>query len=128
MTQALQRKYGKNIFNPNPRTIRQGFETIRKRLTETQKNQNFMQIHVYSFRHYITSNLYRKTKVLKTVQDVLGHKSMLNTEIYTKLVVFREDEYYSATAKTVEEICKLTEDGWSFFADIDEIKIFRMPK
>jgi len=53
---------------------------------------------------------------------------MLNTEIYTKLVVFREDEYYSATAKTVEEICKLTEDGWSFFADIDEIKIFRMPK
>ncbi len=128
MTQALQRKYGKNIFNPNPRTIRQGFETIRKRLTETQKNQNFMQIHVHSFRHYFASNLYRKTKILKTVQDALGHKSIMNTEVYTKMVVFKEEEYYSATAKTLEEVCKLAEDGWSFFTEIDGIKVFRKPK
>jgi len=45
-----------------------------------------------------------------------------------RLVVFRDEEYYSATAKTVEEICKLAEDGWSFFAEIDGIKIFRKPK
>jgi integrase len=87
-----------------------------------------MQILVHTFRHYLASNLYRKTKILKTVQDALGHKSIMNTEIYTKMVVFREEEYYSATAKTLEEVCKLAEDGWSFFAEIDGIKVFRKPK
>ena len=87
-----------------------------------------MQIHIHIFRHYYGSNLLQKTKNLRIVQDALGHKSIVNTEIYTKMVVFREEEYYSATAKTVEEVCKLAEDGWSFFAEIDGIKVFRKPK
>ena len=78
-----------------------------------------MQIHIHTLRHYFASNIYRKVKVLKIVQDALGHKSITNTEIYTKMVVFREEEYYSSTAKTIEEVCKLSEDGWSFFADIE---------
>jgi hypothetical protein len=52
----------------------------------------------------------------------------MNTEVYTKRVVFREEEYYSATAKNLEEVRKLAEDGWSFFAEIDGIKLFRKPK
>jgi integrase len=128
MLQALPKKYGKYIFNSNPKTIRQCFDTVRKNLAENQKNPRFIQIHVHTFRHYFASNLYRKTKILKTVQDALGHKSIMNTEIYTRTVVFRDEEYYSAMAKTVQEVCKLAEDGWSFFAEIEGIKVFRKPK
>jgi len=43
-------------------------------------------------------------------------------------VVFRDEEYYSATAATVEEVRKLAEDGWTYFCDMDGIKVFRKPK
>jgi hypothetical protein len=42
--------------------------------------------------------------------------------------VFRDEEYSSATTKTFEEVCKLAEDCWSFFAEIEGIKVFRKPK
>jgi integrase len=130
MIQALPNpdKYGNRIFNANPDTIAQGFSELRKRLAENQKNPRFKQIHLHTFRHYYACTLYSKTKILKTVQDALGHKSITNTEIYTKLVVFHEEKYYSATAKTVEEACQLIEDGWSYHVEIDGIKIFRKPK
>jgi hypothetical protein len=64
---------------------------------------------------------------LRIIQDTLSHKSIVNTEIYIKMVVLREEEYYYSTAKTLEEFCKL-EDGWSFFTEIDGIKVFRKPK
>ena len=44
------------------------------------------------------------------------------------MVVFGEGEYYSATAKTVEEVYRLGADGWSFLAEIDGTKVFRKPK
>jgi len=52
----------------------------------------------------------------------------MNTEIYTRLVVFENEKYYSTTAKTVEELMQLAEDGWSYFQEIDGIKVFRKPK
>jgi integrase len=87
-----------------------------------------MAIHIHIFRHYFATNLYRKTQSIKRVQNDLGHKNSSNTDIYTKMVVFREEEYYSATARTVEEACKLVEDGWSYVTEIDGIKIFRKQK
>ena len=88
MIGALPKKYGKNIFNPNPHTIRQSFETLRKQLVDANKDERFMQIHIHTLRHYFASNMYRKVKVLKIVQDALGHKSITNTEIYTKTVSY----------------------------------------
>ena len=130
LVQALPNndKYRVRIFNPNPDTLRAGLEKVRKRLANTQNNPRFLQIHFHTFRHYYGSNLYRKTKILGLVQQALGHKSIVNTEIYTKSVLFSGDEkYYSTTAKTVEEICKLAEDGWTYFQEVDGIKIFKKP-
>ena len=128
MISSLSKKYAPYIFNPDQTSIKSSFATLRNRLAETHKNPRFKQIHLHTFRHYYACNLYRKTKILKTVQDALGHKSIMNTEIYTRLVVFQEEEYYSATATTVEEARKLAEDGWSFFCEMDGVKIFRKPK
>lgn len=128
MIKALSNKYDPYIFNPNNESTKATFMHLRNRLAETQQNPRFKQIHLHTFRHYFACNLYRKTRNLKTVQDDLGHKSITNTEIYTRLVVFQEENYVSATAKTVEEACKLVEDGFSFVCDMDGIKIFRKPK
>ena len=59
---------------------------------------------------------------------MLGHKSIQNTLLYTQLVNFENDDYYSATAKTVEEAQKLVEAGFEFVCNIEEIKLFRKRK
>ncbi|MGB9683200.1 MAG: site-specific integrase, partial [bacterium] len=59
----------------------------------------------------------------------LGHKKLETTLIYTQLVNFNEDdEYYSATARTVEEARKLIEEGFEYVCDMDGVKIFRKRK
>jgi integrase len=128
MLQAMPKKYELFIFNPDSTTLKSSFMTLRNRLAEIHKNPRFKQIHMHTFRHFYACNLFRKTKTLKTVQDALGHKSSINTEIYTRLVVFRDEEYYSATAKTVDEVRKLAEDGWTPFCEVGDTKVFRKPK
>lgn len=68
--------------------------------------------------------------MLTHVQYLLGHKSVSNTERYTHLVDYSGEKYYSAVAKTIEEIKQLAEeeDGWSYFQQIDGVKIFRKPR
>ena len=58
----------------------------------------------------------------------LATKNIMTTTIYTHLLNFDADLYHSAVATTVEEIRKLAEDGWSYFQEVDGIKIFRKPK
>jgi dihydropteroate synthase len=49
--------------------------------------------------------------------------------IYTQLLDFEvEDEWHSATAKTVEEAKELIEAGFEYVCDIDGIKLFRKRK
>jgi hypothetical protein len=44
------------------------------------------------------------------------------------LIDYDGEKYYSAIAQTVEEIRQLAEDGWSYFQEVDGVKIFRKPK
>ena len=83
---------------------------------------------MHTFRHYFATETLRQTKMLTRVPYLLGHKSIVNTERYTHLVDYDGEKYYSATATTVEEIRQLAEDGWSYFQEIDGIKVFRKPK
>ena len=50
------------------------------------------------------------------------------TERYTHLVNFEGDKYYSAIATTIEELRQLAEDGWTYFQEVDGVKVFRKPK
>jgi hypothetical protein len=61
-------------------------------------------------------------------QYLLGHKSIMNTERYTHLANFDSMQYFSATARNVDEAQKLAEDGWSYFCESEGTKIFRKPK
>jgi hypothetical protein len=58
----------------------------------------------------------------------LGHKRLENTEIYTHLIEFENDEWHSATAKTIEEARQLIEQDFDYVTDMDDFKLFRKRK
>ncbi|MEM2937386.1 MAG: hypothetical protein QXJ63_02420 [Candidatus Bathyarchaeia archaeon] len=60
--------------------------------------------------------------------QLLGHKKIENTLIYTQLIDFKTDEYICKTAKTIEEATQLIEAGFEYVTDIDNIKLFRKRK
>jgi len=125
MINALPKRNDVYVFNLKPDNARVIFQNLRKRLANTQNNPRFLQIHLHTFRHFYATETLRHTKNLSYVKYALGHKSVVNTERYTHLVDFGSDKYYSAVATTIKEVRQLAEDGWTYFQEIDEKKVFR---
>jgi hypothetical protein len=48
--------------------------------------------------------------------------------IYTQLMNFESNEYYSAVAKNIDEARKLMEPGFTFVCDMEGVKIFSKRK
>jgi len=71
---------------------------------------------------------YAKTKDILHVMQMLGHKNIQNTLLYTQLISFQSDEFYSATAKTVQDAQKLIEAGFEFVCEFNDVKIFKKRK
>ena len=60
--------------------------------------------------------------------QVLGHRSIDNTLIYTHLVNFKEDDYTAKVAHSEQEVCQLIETGFEFVCDYEDNKVFRKRK
>jgi integrase len=110
------------------RSIQGTFIRQRNRLATTLQNPRLKQIHFHTLRHWFGTMQFHKTNSIPHVKYLLGHKYIANTEIYMHLVEFGSDEYYSATAKNVDEAQKLVESGFEYVCDIDDIKLFRKRK
>jgi len=65
---------------------------------------------------------------VKLSEQLLGHKSISNTLVYTQPTSFESDEYSSAVAKTLDEARKLVEAGFEYVTDIEGNKLFRKRK
>jgi len=61
-------------------------------------------------------------------KQLLGHRSITNTLVYTHLVDFKNDEYTSRVANTIEEARQLIEQGFDYITEMENIKIFRKRK
>jgi hypothetical protein len=48
--------------------------------------------------------------------------------LYAELVTFKNDEFHSATAKTVQEAQKLIEAGFEYVTEFEGARIFRKRK
>jgi hypothetical protein len=59
------------------------------------------------------------------VMQLLGQKSIQNTLVYTQMVQFKTEEYWSATANTIEDAQRLIETGFEYVTELDGVKIFR---
>ena len=61
---------------------------------------------------------YHRTKDILYVKELLGHKSIKNTLIYTHLVDFEEDNAFIVkVALTIDEFTALLESGFEFVSD-----------
>ena len=74
---------------------------------------------------------YHKTQSIIQVQRLLGHKSVLNTQIYVNLeqAIFETNEDYEVkTTETLDDACKLLEVGFEYVTDNEGKKLFRKRK
>jgi len=104
------------------------FESQRKTIAKKLQNPRLLRITFHTFRHWKATIEYHKTKDLLHVMQLLGHRNIKNTLVYTQLVNFENDDYHSATAKTVEEASKLVEAGFEYVCTYDNIMLFRKRK
>ncbi len=118
------------IFATSANSIRRNFYKQRLRISVKLQNPRLKQIHLHTFRHWKATMEYHRTKDIKWVQKLLGHKKLENTDLYTQLINFESDEWHVATAKNLEEEKKLIEAGFEFvrYSEKDEVAIYRKRK
>jgi hypothetical protein len=71
---------------------------------------------------------YAKTKDILHVMKMLSDRNIQNTRLYTQLVNFESDEFYSARPQTVQEAEKLVETSFEYVCDFADVKLFRKRK
>ncbi|MEM3880149.1 MAG: site-specific integrase [Candidatus Bathyarchaeia archaeon] len=109
--------------------LRKSFEKQRKKVSFKLGNPRLLRISFHTFRHWKATMEYYKTKDILYVMQLLGHKNIKNTLIYTQLVKnISEDEYICKAAKTIEEATQLIEAGFEFVCDMEGCKLFRKRK
>ena len=115
-------------YKCSERHFARAFRLQRSRIAFNLKNDRLKKIHFHTFRHWKATTEYAKTKDILHVMKLLGHKNIQNTLLYTQLITFKNDEFHSATAKTVEDAQKLVEAGFEYVCDFGEVKLFRKRK
>ena len=116
------------VFGVNADLMRRNFAKQRKRITAKLKNSRLTQITFHTFRHWKATMEYHKTRDILHVKEVLGHKSLNSTMLYTQLISFKDDDFSAVVAHTEEEACKLIEAGFEYVCAFNGNKLFKKRK
>jgi integrase len=134
MLNNLPRLYSYIFRNPAVDSVshlprfRQVFRHQRKRTADKLQNPRLDQITFKTLRHWKATTEYHRTKDILHVMQLLGHKNIQNTLVYTHLVNFASEDYVCKVAKTIEEAKSLIEAGFEFVTDVQDAKLFRKRK
>jgi integrase len=128
MLNALPKKNEKIFGLADYSSMENQFVVTRKTLTNKLQNPRLLQIHFHTLRHWKATMEYHKTRDTLHVMKLLGHKNIESTLVYTQLMSFESDEYYSAVAKTLDEARKLLEEGFDYVCQKDDTMLFRKRK
>jgi integrase len=111
-------------------SYQKSLQIFRKKAAAKFQNPRILQIHFHTFRHWFATMLYAKTKDILYVKQQLGHVSIDNTMLYTRLVNFESDEYHVAHAKTLAEEDELIKAGFEFvrYDEKEGVAIYRKRK
>jgi len=111
-------------------SYQKSLQIFRKKAAAKFQNPRILQIHFHTFRHWFATMLYAKTKDILYVKQQLGHVSIENTMLYTRLVNFESDEYHVAHAKTLAEEDELIKAGFEFvrYDEKEGVAIYRKRK
>ena len=124
---AMPKETG-NIFVYKTDPWMRNFSRQRRKIAFKLKNPRLRQITFHTFRHWKATMEYHKTKDILHVKEILGHKSLNNTMLYTQLVYFKDDDFTASVAHSEEKACKLIESGFEFICDAEDFKLFRKRK
>jgi len=113
---------------PPPQACRKHLERLRLRLANTTCNPRLLQVHLHTFRHYRATTWYHTKKDLLWVQSQLGHRSIVNTTRYTRLLNAETDQFICKVAGSLEQASRLIEAGFDYVTDLDGTKLFRKRK
>ena len=109
--------------------FRRGYERRRRRLSERLQNPRLQLISFKTMRHYKATMEYHKTKDILHVMEILGHRNIRNTLVYTHLVKFESDDWTSKAVKTTKEAEELIQAGFEYVATSPEgYMLFRKRK
>jgi integrase len=134
MLNGLPRKYECVFRNPkiDPRKAMVVFQKAvskqRKTVVQKLKNERINAINFRTLRHFKATMEYHRTRDILHVMQLLGHKSIRNTLVYTHLVDFGGDDFVCKVAKNVDEAKALVESGFDYVTDVDSMKLFRKRK
>lgn len=116
------------IFAGKLSSMQRNFIHYRKRMAQKLQNPRLNRISFHTFRHWKATMEYHKTKDILYVKELLGHKAIVTTLLYTQLVNFREDEYAVRVSRSIEEDKELLAAGFEYVTERDGIKIYRKRK
>jgi len=108
--------------------LRKAFTKQRKRIAHKLGNPRILQIHFHTLRHWKATMEYHKTKDILYVMQLLGHKNIKNTLIYTQLIDVKNDDYVCKVAKSLTEATQLIEAGFEYVTEMDNVRLFRKRK
>jgi len=116
-------------FNGSLRHFTRTFRRQRKKAVHKLQNKRIEKITFHTLRHWKATMEYHKTKDILYVKQLLGHKSIQSTLIYTHLISFDEDDQFTCrVARTLKEAEELIEAGFEYVTDMDDAKLFRKRK
>jgi integrase len=129
MLNALPKKSDK-VFIRHVDGIRNVFLRQRNRLARQLQNPRLHDIHFHTLRHWKATMEFHRTKNIVHVKQLLGHKRLESTDVYTHLIDFESDEWHVAHAQNLDEETKLIETGFEFirFSEKDNVAIYRKRK
>src|SRR6266705_4669185 len=128
MLSRLPRKSTRIFGWANLDSFRREYEKQRKKIAFKLNNPRLCEIRLHTFRHFKATMEYHKTKDILHVQRLLGHRNIMHTLTYTRLVDWKSDEFVCKVAKSLDEATGLIEAGFDYVTELDGVKLFRRRK
>lgn len=104
----------------------------RRKVAKNLCNPRIAKIHYHLIRHWYATMEYHKKPDIFHVSKLIGHKSVLSTQIYINMekMVFDgpTDDYIVKVVETLDDAIKLMQVGFEFHCEMDGKKLFRKRK
>jgi len=104
-------KYTESKPFPKSEWIQREWRRLGDKTAKEVTDPTIKTIRLYDLRHYYGTMTYYKTKDILYTKTMMGHKKIETTLLYAQLIGLGEDEWTSAVAKNVNDVCKLVEQG-----------------
>jgi integrase len=131
MLQVLPKTNDYIFGRGNLNAFRWKYDQQKNTIAKKLQNPRLKQIKFHTFRHFYASRMYAQTRNILHVKELLGHRDINSTLVYTHLIPFDDEaeNYYHATAKDDKEAGELIDQAWQFVCTTPQgVMMFRKAK